>query len=1765
MSSNGQTIFAGTSRGGLFKSINGGNSWATANTGLTNLYVSALALSSDGQTIFAASYGGGVFKSTDGANSWAAVNNGLTNLRAHLLVLSSDGQAVFVGTDDGGVFKSTDGANTWVAFNSGLPDLRVRALALSTDGQTIVASTSGGGVFKSTSGATSWVAVNNGLTYPYVSALALTSNGQTIFAGTFLGIFRSTDGGNSWAQFNNGLPNKNVSSLVLSSDGQTVFAGTDGGAFKSINGGTTWTSVNNGLTNLEVFSLTLSSDGQMVFAGTYGGVFKSTNGGTSWAAVNNGLNNRVIRSLALSADGQTIFAGATGLGVLKSTNGGTSWASFNNGLTVPSVSSLALSSDGQTIFAGTSSGVFKTATGGASWVAVNNGLNNQDVRSLALSSSGQTIFAGTYGGGVFKSSNGGTSWATFNNGLTNQNIVSLALSSNDLMIFAGTEGGGVFKTLHNGSSWVTVNNGLSNPNVTSLALSSNGQTIFTGTYGGIFKSTSGGNSWAAASTGLTSPYVSSLALGNGGLTIFAGTYNRSVFKSTNGALSSEARLLGLTLAAGGDPVALSPTFNSNTLNYSATVQGASATLTPTEWINDATITINGAPATSGTATTLALNPGTNMISVQVTSGDETSTRTYTVTITREIVAPAAPTNVQAALGLPGSGQASVSWTAPASSGSSALTGYTVSGSPSGGCTAGPGQTSCVVAGLVSGTAYSFAVTATNAEGASTGSAVSNSVTPPSTQSINFPVQGSQNFSIGGSFAINPAAVASSGLGVTYGSQTAGVCTVSGATVTVVSAGTCILTANQGGNSAWLPAAQATQSVAINKGINTITFPAQGNQTYSTGGTFALSPASAASGLAVTYSSLTSPVCTVAGSSVSMLGAGTCTIAANQAGDANWAVATQVTQTISIQKGVNTITFPAQSNQTYSTGGSFALSPASAASSLGVTYSSLTTGVCNVSGSMVAMLTAGTCTIAANQAGNANWAVATPVTQNITLQKGTNTLTFPTQGNQTFSPNGTFAITPATATSTLAPSYSSLTLSVCTVSGSSVTMITAGTCTLAANQAGDTNWAAATQVTQGVSIQKGVNTISFPAQGNQSYTSGGSFALSPATAASGLAVSYSSLSTSVCTVAGSSVTMLAVGTCTIAANQSGDANWAVATQVTQSVAIGKGTNTITFPAQGNQTYSTGGTFAISPASATSGLAVTYSSLTAGICTIAGSTVSMLGAGTCTIAANQAGDSNWNVATPVTQTISVAKGLNTITFPAQSGQTYTSGGTFAISPASASSSLGVTYSSLTTGVCNVSGSMVAMLTAGTCTVAADQAGDANWAVAARMTQNIAIQKGANTITFPAQANQTYASNGTFALTPASASSGLAVLYSSSTPAVCSVAGSTVTMLTAGTCTVAADQAGDTNWVAAAPVTQNVTIDKGGNTINFPAQADQTYSAGGTFPVSPAATAVSGLAVTYSSSSASVCTVAGGTVSIVGAGICALAADQAGDANWAAAAQVTQNVRILAVTPGAPTNVQATPTAPGQVTVTWTPPANTGGGITGYVVTAQPGGSTCTPTPATATTCTFTGLTNGQTYTFTVEALNEAGSSTPPTPSNPATPLADSKSFSALTPTGSGTLTGTVTGGGSTCRFEHVRVMAVGDAATAPPSSLSLPHGLLDFALAGCDPTDVTLTLTYPSALPQGVRYWKLNAGAWAPYSNAVAQPGSSTVTLTLRDGGQGDDDGLVNGRIVDPGQVGVMSSQLVTPTPVPTLSTWGLAMLGLVLAWLGMGRKYQLRAR
>ncbi len=117
------------------------------------------------------------------------------------------------------------------------------------------------------------------------------------------------------------------------------------------------------------------------------------------------------------------------------------------------------------------------------------------------------------------------------------------------------------------------------------------------------------------------------------------------------------------------------------------------------------------------------------------------------------------------------------------------------------------------------------------------------------------------------------------------------------------------------------------------------------------------------------------------------------------------------------------------------------------------------------------------------------------------------------------------------------------------------------------------------------------------------------------------------------------TNTAAGTYSINAAYSGATGFDVSSDNSHTLTVGKSSQTITFGALAGKTYGDPD-FTVS-ATASSGLAVSFSSVTTGICTVNGAVVHIVANGTCTVRASQAGDTNWSAAPNVDQGFTVGK--------------------------------------------------------------------------------------------------------------------------------------------------------------------------------------------------------------------------------------------------------------------------------------------------------------------------------------------------------------------------------------------------------------------------------------------------------------------------------------------------------------------------------------------
>ncbi|WP_175485804.1 autotransporter domain-containing protein [Lysobacter sp. yr284] len=486
---------------------------------------------------------------------------------------------------------------------------------------------------------------------------------------------------------------------------------------------------------------------------------------------------------------------------------------------------------------------------------------------------------------------------------------------------------------------------------------------------------------------------------------------------------------------------------------------------------------------------------------------------------------------------------------------------------------------------------------------------------------------------GGTFSVS-ATGGASGNPVVFASASPAVCTVAGSTVTTVAAGACSLTANQAGNANYSAAPQASLAVAIGQAAQTISGFASNPAApvYAPGGSFTVSATGGASGNPVTFASTSTGVCTISGNTATIVAAGTCALSADQAGNANYSAAPQASFTVGIGAATQSISnFAANpGSPVYAPGGSFAVSATPGLSTSPVVFASASPAVCSVAGSAVTTLAAGTCSLTANQAADANYSASPQVTLDVTIALAAQAISgfAANPAAPVFAAGGSFSVSASPGASTSPVVFASATAAVCTVSGSSVTMLSAGQCSLTANQAADANYSAAPQATLDVTIGAAAQTITGFAANPAApvYTPGGSFSVSAAGGPSGNPVVFASASPAVCTVSGSTVTMLAAGNCALTADQAGNANYTAAPQVALQVLIGGATPQLSWIGDIAKTYGEAAFDLPNPSSNSAG-AFTFASDNAAVATVSGRRVTIVGAGVATLTATQAATPNY----------------------------------------------------------------------------------------------------------------------------------------------------------------------------------------------------------------------------------------------------------------------------------------------------------------------------------------------------------------------------------------------------------------------------------------------------------------------------------------------------------------------------------------------------------
>jgi uncharacterized repeat protein (TIGR02059 family) len=478
---------------------------------------------------------------------------------------------------------------------------------------------------------------------------------------------------------------------------------------------------------------------------------------------------------------------------------------------------------------------------------------------------------------------------------------------------------------------------------------------------------------------------------------------------------ADASLTSLSISSG----TLSPDFASATTSYTATVAHtvSSITATPTAVKSNATYKTNvnsaglSSAINSGTTSgSLALNYGSNTILIVVTDVNGTTTKTYTLTVTRETSAPGAPTLGTATV--TNATTVSIPFTAGAANGS-AITSYTITSSPSLALSySGTTSPFTVTGSFVEGQAYTFTMTATNGAGTSSPSSASNSITPntataPTISTAVLNSAGTQitltyNETLSATTAATSAfAVSDSGTAVTVSSVTASGFTVTLALASTINIGRVVTVSytdptagddasaiqDSVGNDA---ISLASRSVTNNSTVKaTPTFSSWSNVTKIFGdANYTVAAPTVTGSLAgsFSYSSSNTGVISISGTTFTVQGGGSATITATftPTDTTNYNSAT-TTNTVTVNKASQSAITITTTNATYGTN----LTLASTGGSTGGSYSyTKVSGNCTLSGAVLTPTATGSCVVQSSLATTTNYLAETSTATTITISSGT---------------------------------------------------------------------------------------------------------------------------------------------------------------------------------------------------------------------------------------------------------------------------------------------------------------------------------------------------------------------------------------------------------------------------------------------------------------------------------------------------------------------------------------------------------------------------------------------------------------------------------------------------------------------------------------------------------------------------------------------------------------------------------------------------------
>ena len=680
-------------------------------------------------------------------------------------------------------------------------------------------------------------------------------------------------------------------------------------------------------------------------------------------------------------------------------------------------------------------------------------------------------------------------------------------------------------------------------------------------------------------------------------------------------------------------------------------------------------------------------------------------------------------------------------------------------------------------------------------------------------------------------------------------------------------------------------ATASQTISVAKGDQTITFADPTDRSWSAS-TFAVTP-SASSGLDITLTSGTTSVCTVSTLTVTMLREGTCTLTAAQAGNGNYNAATSVTQSFDISVAAQA-SFSISSSSSITYNSTLSLTTSGGSGTGGVTFA--VTGSCTLSGTTLTATgnAAATCSVTATKAADTQYAQAT-ATQTVTIAKASQTITASSFANRSWTSVTASLNGSATASSSLTVSWSSTTTSVCTVTGTTLALVSSGTCSLTASQAGNTNYDAAADVVVSFTVNKASVTLGSFALTSKVYGDAAFDIANPTATFIGSVDGtwgYVSGTPSVATVSGNRVTVLTAGSSVVTATftPTDSGKYAVRT-TTATLTVDKATPTFTWSSV-SATYGDANASITAPTvSGSIGGTWSYASATSSVVAVSGSSLDFGNVGSSVVTATFTPTDTANYVSGGTVTMTVTVGQATPTFTWSNVSKTFGDANFSLSAPTVAGSIAGSwsYASATTSVISISGSTATVAGAGSSVITATftPTDTANYVSGGTVTMTVTVGQATPTFTW-SNVSASFGDADAAIVAPTVAGSVAGTWsYASATTSVVAILGSSFDFGNAGSSVITATftPSNTTNYVSGGTVTMTATVGLSNQSALTVTSTTGVYGASITLATSGGTVAGTPSYVVTGTD----CSEVGGVLSKSTAGDCFVTATLAGNSNY------------------------------------------------------------------------------------------------------------------------------------------------------------------------------------------------------------------------------------------------------------------------------------------